>query len=34
MKKELIEYVESDKFESISFNGIKKYYTIFEEKLQ
>lgn len=25
MKKELIEYVESDKFESISFNGIKKY---------
>lgn len=25
MKRELIEYVESDKFESISFNGIKKY---------
>lgn len=25
MKKELIEYVKSDKFESISFNGIKKY---------
>lgn len=25
MKKELLEYVESDKFESISFNGIKKY---------
>lgn len=25
MKKELIEYVESNKFESISFNGIKKY---------
>lgn len=25
MKKELIEYVESDKFESISLNGIKKY---------
>ena len=24
MKKELIEYVKSDKFESISFNGIKK----------
>lgn len=25
MKRELIEYVKSDKFESISFNGIKKY---------
>ena len=25
MKRELIEYVRSDKFESISFNGIKKY---------
>lgn len=25
MKKQLIEYIESDKFESISFNGIKKY---------
>lgn len=25
MKRELLEYIESDKFESISFNGVKKY---------